>query len=451
MRGRRTAAATTFLPSDVRMRAVDVVEADVAEASPWSRPGASPTCGERMRRVRPVPVHDAMSNHDLLRACPTVPPTSHADEATSQSTKATCVCAVRRVGEAFDVDPRARSVPRRDRARAKRRSTGWDRKKPSSARGFGTQERRTAMGRWSKDKRDIYYRKAKEEGWRARSAYKLMQIDDEFHVLQDVKHVVDLCAAPGSWSQVLSKRIYLPALEQGREPPKLVAIDMQPMNPIEGIVQMRGDVTREETALDVIRHFEGTRADLVLSDGAPDVTGLHDFDEYIQSELVRAALWIATRVLRNGGTLVAKIFRGKDIAVLYAQLKLFFDKVTCAKPRCCRNSSVEAFVVCQGYLPPQGFENDKFKEVLAACENRLHMDGGDDRFDNPWEAVVPFVLCKDEKGWDPDQSYELPDDGTYVQLHPVQPPIAPAYKTAIEREGRQVCGGVRGNTEQGSG
>lgn len=124
MRGRRTAAATTFLPSDVRMRAVDVVEADVAEASPWSRPGASPTCGERMRRVRPVPVHDAMSNHDLLRACPTVPPTSHADEATSQSTKATCVCAVRRVGEAFDVDPRARSVPRRDRARAKRRSTG---------------------------------------------------------------------------------------------------------------------------------------------------------------------------------------------------------------------------------------------------------------------------------------------------------------------------------------
>lgn len=310
--------------------------------------------------------------------------------------------------------------------------------------GGGGRRPREGMGRWSKDKRDIYYRKAKEEGWRARSAYKLMQIDDQFDILKDVKHVVDLCAAPGSWSQVLSRKVYLPALEQGREPPKLVAIDMQPMTPIEGVIQMRGDITCEETAMEVIRHFDGMHADLVLSDGAPDVTGLHDFDEYIQAELVRAALWITTHVLRTGGNFVAKIFRGKDIAVLYAQLGLFFDKVTCAKPRCCRNSSVEAFVVCQGYAPPQGFERSRFKELLATCESQLPMDGGEGRLGDPWEAVVPFVLCKDHEGWDPDQSYELPDDGTYVQLHPVQPPIAPAYKTAIEREGRQVCGGDHG-------
>ena len=71
------------------------------------------------------------------------------------------------------------------------------------------------MGKASKDKRDIYYRKAKEEGWRARSAFKLLQIDDSFGILKNVKNVVDLCAAPGSWSQVLSRRIYLPAKEKG--------------------------------------------------------------------------------------------------------------------------------------------------------------------------------------------------------------------------------------------
>ena len=73
------------------------------------------------------------------------------------------------------------------------------------------------MGKSSKDKRDIYYRKAKEEGWRARSAFKLLQIDESFDIFRDVRHVVDLCAAPGSWSQVLSRKLYLPALARGVE------------------------------------------------------------------------------------------------------------------------------------------------------------------------------------------------------------------------------------------
>ena len=102
------------------------------------------------------------------------------------------------------------------------------------------------MGKASKDKRDIYYRKAKEEGWRARSAFKLLQIDDSFDILKNVKNVVDLCAAPGSWSQVLSRRIYLPAKEKGlpdEDMPKLIAIDLQPMAPIEGITTIQGDMT----------------------------------------------------------------------------------------------------------------------------------------------------------------------------------------------------------------
>lgn len=98
------------------------------------------------------------------------------------------------------------------------------------------------MGRVSKDKRDIYYRKAKEEGWRARSAFKLLQIDDAFDLFTGVRHVVDLCAAPGSWSQVLSRRLYLPALAAGlvgEQLPKIVAVDLQPMAPIEGVTQLQ--------------------------------------------------------------------------------------------------------------------------------------------------------------------------------------------------------------------
>lgn len=85
------------------------------------------------------------------------------------------------------------------------------------------------------------------------------------------------------------------------------------------------------------------------------VTGLHDMDEYIQAQLLLAALNITTHVLRPGGTFVAKIFRGKDITLLYSQLKIFFPTVTCSKPRSSRNSSIEAFIVCQNYQPPKDY------------------------------------------------------------------------------------------------
>jgi len=184
------------------------------------------------------------------------------------------------------------------------------------------------MGKASKDKRDIYYRKAKEEGWRARSAFKLLQIDEEFNIFEGVKRVVDLCAAPGSWSQVLSRKLYLPAKaavqSRDEELPLIVAIDLQPMASIEGVIQVQGDITSARTAEVVIKHFDGCKADLVVCDGAPDVTGLHDMDEFVQSQLILAALTIVTHVLRVGGKFIAKIFRGKDTSLLYCQLKMFF-------------------------------------------------------------------------------------------------------------------------------
>ena len=222
------------------------------------------------------------------------------------------------------------------RQRATRRDA--TRRDRSIARGVAR-----AMGKSSKDKRDIYYRKAKEEGWRARSAFKLLQIDESFDIFRDVRHVVDLCAAPGSWSQVLSRKLYLPALARGveeEELPKIVAIDLQPMAPIEGVTTIQGDITSMDKVREVLSHFDGKHADLIVGDGAPDVTGLHDLDEFMQAQLILAGLTVATHILKPGGTFIAKIFRGKDISLLYSQLKIFFPEVTCAKPKSSRNSSI---------------------------------------------------------------------------------------------------------------
>ena len=284
------------------------------------------------------------------------------------------------------------------------------------------------MGRATKDKRDIYYRKAKEEGWRARSAFKLLQLDEAFGLLGGVRRVVDLCAAPGSWSQVLSQRVHRPhRAERGAAAPKIVAIDLQPMAPIEGVTQLQGDITSLATAREVIRHFDGGRADLVVSDGAPDVTGLHDLDEFVQSQLILAALTIVAHVLRPGGAFVAKVFRGKEIDLLYSQLKCFFPEVTIAKPKSSRNASIEAFVVCQGYAPPPDFRPEALNAVLDACAQRL--EGGA-------KALIPFVACGDLSGWDADRSYAL-DAGAYAPLDPVQPPIDPPYREAIARAKEQ--------------
>ncbi|VDQ04114.1 unnamed protein product [Trichobilharzia regenti] len=213
------------------------------------------------------------------------------------------------------------------------------------------------MGKSSRDKL------AKEEGWRARSAYKLLQIDQEYNIL--TTSVVDLCAAPGSWSQVLSKILWKPKSPEV----KIVAVDLQAMAPIPGVVQIQGDITSQDTAQQIIRHFDGKLAQLVVCDGAPDVTGLHDLDEYVQSHLILAAITICSRVLEIGGTFVAKVFRGRDSGLLASQLRcLFSGQVSFAKPRASRNSSLESFIVCRGFVGPR-LRTDLKSSLLTSEEH----------------------------------------------------------------------------------
>uniref|UniRef100_A0A8C4ES64 Putative tRNA (cytidine(32)/guanosine(34)-2'-O)-methyltransferase n=1 Tax=Dicentrarchus labrax TaxID=13489 RepID=A0A8C4ES64_DICLA len=276
------------------------------------------------------------------------------------------------------------------------------------------------MGRSSKDKRDIYYRLAKEEGWRARSAFKLLQLDHEFSLFTGVNRAVDLCAAPGSWSQVLSRKLRFSFF-------CIVAVDLQAMAPLPGVTQIQGDITKVSTAQEIIRHFEGQPADLVVCDGAPDVTGLHDVDEYIQAQLLLAALNITTHVLKPGGTFVAKIFRGKDVTLLYSQLKIFFSGVTCAKPRSSRNSSIEAFVVCQNYSPPDGYVPNMSNPLL---DHSYDVDFN--QLEGPNRVIVPFLACGDLSAFDSDRTYPLQLDAgkQYQYTPPTQPPIRPPYQQA---------------------
>lgn len=429
------------------------------------------------------------------------------------------------------------------------------------------------MGKSSKDKRDAYYRLAKEQNWRARSAFKLIQIDERFDLFEHenpdkVTRVVDLCAAPGSWSQVLSrvlikgesfgrrawlekKRKEQEGLERAetesnddkmdyiehspgaelkpRKNVKIVSIDLQPMAPLEGITTLKADITHPSTiplllrALDPEAYEQSSTSsdtpspvpeairqpypvDLVISDGAPDVTGLHDLDIYIQSQLLYAALNLAMGVLRPGGKFVAKIFRGRDVDLLYAQLRTVFERVSVAKPRSSRASSLEAFVVCEGFIPPVG---DSGVVGMAALKNPLFggasapavvsEDGNVDvevreqidqdsqarntvvqqmaddsaapnhttevrhlqattssqeqpqpqklankfSVENRW--IPSFIACGDLSAWDSDASYTLPPD--YVNLDPVQPPTAPPYRRALEL--RKEKGGAYGKTKYG--
>lgn len=304
------------------------------------------------------------------------------------------------------------------------------------------------MGKMSKDKRDIYYRKAKEQGWRARSAYKLLQIDEKFNIFEGVTKAVDLCAAPGSWSQVLSRKLYLGEKISIREkcclfehsvpktddPPvikkniavKIVAVDLQAMSPLPGVIQLQGDITKYSTAQEIISHFEGENADLVVCDGAPDVTGLHCMDIYVQAQLLLSALYIASNVLKTGGTFVAKIFRGKDNDLLTNQLLSVFKEVHVVKPSSSRNSSIEAFVVCQDYSPPIGFDPALIQPYLDIRNKDFSSLTGVNR------VVIPFLVCGDLSAYDSDTTYplNLPGEEPYQYRPPVAPPISPPYSFA---------------------
>jgi len=187
--------------------------------------------------------------------------------------------------------------------------------------------------------KDHYYNKSKQEGYRSRAAYKLKQLDREENLLGSDRTVVDLGAAPGGWLQV--------AAEEVGEGGTVVGVDLQRIDPIDGVETVRGDMTDDETK-EAVREVAGESVDVVLSDMAPNMTGEYSVDHARSVHLARQAFETALDVLDSGGDFAVKVFEGPDLDELRAEIDEEFQYVRTMGPDASRDSSSEVYLVAKG-------------------------------------------------------------------------------------------------------
>jgi len=189
----------------------------------------------------------------------------------------------------------------------------------------------------NKQRRDIYVRKSQVEGYRARSVYKLIEIDQKFKILKNGISVIDLGAAPGSWSQYVNKIV-----KSGR----LVSVDLKEMEEINNTSQIKGDFTEKEQQDKIIKLFR-SKVDVVLSDMAVNTTGIKDIDAIYTGELCKEAMLFAKEFLAKEGKFVSKIFLGTSFNEIVAEAKTIFKEVKIFKPKSSRKESKESFIICK--------------------------------------------------------------------------------------------------------
>ena len=189
----------------------------------------------------------------------------------------------------------------------------------------------------NKQRRDTYVRQSKVDGYRARSAYKLKEIDEKFKIFKGGMSVVDIGAAPGSWTQYVAK-----VVKSG----KIISIDLKEMEKIENTLQIQGDFTSVDTQ-DQIKEYLKKKPDVVMSDMAVNTTGIKNIDSIQTGELCKEAMVFSKDVISEKGFFISKIFMGSTFNEIVALGKKLFKEVKVFKPKSSRKDSKESFIICK--------------------------------------------------------------------------------------------------------
>ena len=189
----------------------------------------------------------------------------------------------------------------------------------------------------NKQKRDIFVRQSKVEGYRSRAVYKLIEINEKFKVLKNGISLVDLGSAPGSWSQYISRNF---------KNIKLLSIDLKKMEELDNTYQIIGDFTKNESQKKIKNYFK-SKIDVILSDMAQNTTGNKNLDVISTTELFKEAMFFAKNILKDNGCFVCKIFMGSTFKEIMTELKLIFKQIKVFKPSSSKKDSKETFIVCK--------------------------------------------------------------------------------------------------------
>ena len=189
----------------------------------------------------------------------------------------------------------------------------------------------------NKQRRDTYVRQSKVDGYRARSAYKIKEIDEKFKIFKGGMSVVDIGAAPGSWSQYVTK-----VVKNGR----IISIDLKEMENIENTIQIQGDFTSINTQNQIKDYFK-KKPDVVMSDMAVNTTGIKNIDSIQTGELCKEAMVFSKDVILEKGFFISKIFMGSTFNEIVALGKKIFKEVKVFKPKSSRKDSKESFIICK--------------------------------------------------------------------------------------------------------